>query len=417
MTAQGISYMAATGDSGTSIEPYSYPNYDPAVLMVGGTVATVDTSGNRTSEVGWSGSGGGWSTNTATFNVLPSWLHGNGVPTNINHRIFPDVALHASSSTGAYQFYLNGSLTSAYVGTSFASPVFAGSLAVAEQKIIAGGGLPPNGSGKQRFGRIQDLFYSQNGMSSVWFDITSGSNGKLPDGTTSNATAGWDMVTGWGAINFDAFVGTQVTSGPDFTVSASPSSQTVLQGNGTSYTVSVGAQNGFTGNVNLSVSGLPSGASGTFDVNPVVNSGTSTLSISTLTSTPAGTSTLTVTGTSGTLTHSTTVSLTVTAPVQADFAISAAPSSLTLRHNRSGNYTVTITGSNGFAGAVALSVSGLPTGTTGTFSPASVTGSGSSTLTITTTSSSPHGTVTLTITGVSGSLTHSKSVSLTVQRN
>ena len=213
MTAQGITYMAATGDSGTTIEPYSYPNYDPEVLMVGGTTATVNGSGVRTSEVGWSGSGGGWSTNTATFNTRPSWQTGTGVPTNINFRMSPDVALHASSSTGAYQFYLNGSLSSAYVGTSFASPVFAGALGVSEQKLISLGGLPANGAGKQRFGRIQDLFYSQNGRSDVWFDVTSGSNGKLPNGATSSATVGWDTVTGWGAINFDAFVSTQSGGG------------------------------------------------------------------------------------------------------------------------------------------------------------------------------------------------------------
>lgn len=230
MTAQGITYMAATGDSGTTIEPYSYPNYDPEVLMVGGTTATVNTSGVRTSEVGWSGSGGGWSTNTATFNTRPSWQTGTGVPTNINFRMSPDVALHASSSTGAYQFYFNGALSSAYVGTSFASPVFAGSLGVAEQKLISLGGLAANAAGKQRFGRIQDLFYSQNGRSDVWFDITSGSNGTLPNGTTSNATAGWDMVTGWGAINFDAFITTQ--SGGTVTIPSAPTSLAATAGNG-----------------------------------------------------------------------------------------------------------------------------------------------------------------------------------------
>ncbi len=228
MSAQGITYMAASGDSGTSLEPYSYPNYEPEVLMVGGTVATVDGSGNRTSEVGWSGSGGGWSTNSASFNTRPSWQVGNGVPTTINFRMSPDVALHASSSSGAYQFYLNGSLTSGYVGTSFACPVFAGSLAVAEQKIINQGGLPPNGAGKQRFGRIQNLFYSQNGRSDIWFDVTSGSNGTLPNGSTSNATAGWDMVTGWGAINFNSFVASQVST----TIPSSPTNLAATAGNG-----------------------------------------------------------------------------------------------------------------------------------------------------------------------------------------
>lgn len=240
MTAQGITYMAASGDSGTTLEPYSYPDYDPEVLMVGGTVNTFSGSGARLTETAWSGSGGGWSTNTATFNTLPSWQHGTGVPTGNNHRLVPDVALEAGNSPGAYAFYLNGSLSTAYVGTSFASPTFAGSLGVAEQNIISQGGLPANGSGKQRFGRIQDLFYSQNGRSDVWYDVTSGSNGTLPSGGTSSAGVGWDTVTGWGAINFAAFVSTQVTATPP----SAPSGLSAVAGNGSvalSWTAGTGA--------------------------------------------------------------------------------------------------------------------------------------------------------------------------------
>jgi subtilase family serine protease len=228
MSAQGITYMAATGDSGTTLEPYSYPDYEPEVLQVGGTVPVANASGVRTSETGWSGSGGGWSTNAATFNVLPSWQVGTGVPTNVNKRLVPDVALGASGSSGAYYFYYNGNLSTGSVGTSFASPLFAGGLAVAEQQIIAAGGLPANGAGKQRFGRIQNLFYSQNGRSDVWYDITSGSNGSLPSGGgTSSAHAGWDYVTGWGAINFNSFVSTQTNTpiAPQFTTNPQAGSQ------------------------------------------------------------------------------------------------------------------------------------------------------------------------------------------------
>lgn len=238
MSAQGITYMAASGDSGTTLEPYSYPNYDPEVLMVGGTIATVSGSNTRTAEVAWSSGGGGWSTNTATFNKLPSWQVGTGVPTGTNFRLSPDVALNAAGNgTGAYQFYFNGANTSGYVGTSFACPVFAGSLGVAEQKIIALGGLT-----SKRFGRIQDLIYSQNGRSDVWFDVTSGSNGKLPSGATSSATVGWDFCTGWGAINWDAFVTTQ--SGGTVTIPNPPTGLTASAGNATvglTWTASGGA--------------------------------------------------------------------------------------------------------------------------------------------------------------------------------
>jgi subtilase family serine protease len=208
MTAQGITYMAATGDNGApginstaGGGPFDYPNYEPEVLQVGGTVATVNGSGVRTSEVTWPDCGGGWSTRAKSINVLPAWQVGTGVPTGNNHRLLPDIALHASGATnnsvGAYPFVTNGSLTSA-IGTSFASPIFAGLLANVQQGLAAIGVTP-------RFGRIQNLIYSQNGRSDVWFDITSGNVGTLPSGSTATATAGWDYATGWGAPNMGAF--------------------------------------------------------------------------------------------------------------------------------------------------------------------------------------------------------------------
>jgi len=407
MSAQGITYMAASGDSGTSIEPYSYPDCEPEVLSVGGTVATTDSSGNRTSEVAWSSGGGGWSTNTATFNTRPSWQTGNGVPTSNNHRLVPDVGFHASSSTGAYQFYLNGSLSSGYVGTSFASPVVAGSLAVAEQQIAA------NVGGTGRFGRIQDLFYSQNGDATIWFDITSGSNGTLPDGTTSSAHAGWDFCDGWGAINWQAFVNSQ--SGPpvaDFSMNSTPSSQTVTVGSGTSYSVSTTALNGDSAPITLSVSGLPSGANGTFTSNPVNPGSGSTLNIRTSGSTPTGSYTLTIGGNDGTHTHSNQVTLVVNPVATPDFTISASPSSRSVKRGNSTTYTVSVGSVAGFSGTVSLSVSGLPSGVTASFSPSSVTGSGNSTMSVSTTRSAPRGTFTLTIKGASGTLSHTTTVTL-----
>ena len=81
---------------------------------------------------------------------------------------------------------------------------------------------------------------------------------------------------------------------------------------------------------------------------------------------------------------------------------------------RVGYPKVSMTGLNGFNGTVSLSVSGLPTGATTTFSPASITGSGASMLTVTTTSGTPAGNSQLTITGTSGALTHTASLTLTV---
>ena len=69
----------------------------------------------------------------------------------------------------------------------------------------------------------------------------------------------------------------------------------------------------------------------------------------------------------------------------------------------------------GFAGAVNLSVAGLPARATGTFNPASLAGSGTSVLTISTQKSTQKGTRTLTITGTGGGRTHSVTVTLVIQ--
>jgi hypothetical protein len=99
---------------------------------------------------------------------------------------------------------------------------------------------------------------------------------------------------------------------PDFSISASPASQSIGTGSSTSYTVTVAPINGFTGTVALSVSGLPTGATGTFSPTSITGgSGTSTLNVTTSSSTAVGTYTLTIKGTSGTLSHTTTVTLVI----------------------------------------------------------------------------------------------------------
>jgi uncharacterized membrane protein len=194
---------------------------------------------------------------------------------------------------------------------------------------------------------------------------------------------------------------------PDFSLSANPSSQTVSAGGAASYSVNIARVNGFSGTVTFSVSGLPSGATGTFT--PDLETGSSTLTVTSGASTPAGTYPLTITGVTGSLTHTTAVSLTVNVP---DFSLSATPPSQTVDQGASGNYSVTINPTNGFASGVTLSISGLPTGASSSFTPNPATGS--STLTVSTGASTPAGTYPLTITGVSGSLTHTAAVSLTV---
>jgi len=105
---------------------------------------------------------------------------------------------------------------------------------------------------------------------------------------------------------------------PDFTISISPPSQSVTQGQSTSYTVAVTSLEGYEGIISLSLSGLPRNSTGSLGPSSVHltsgGSATSRLSVTTTGSTPTGTHTLTVTG-RGTRTRSATASLTVQQPV------------------------------------------------------------------------------------------------------
>ncbi|MDR3689924.1 MAG: protease pro-enzyme activation domain-containing protein [Fimbriimonas sp.] len=245
MSAQGITYICASGDWGAqgAVNLY-YPDEDPEVLSVGGTSVWTDTPGNRTSEVVWGGSGGGWAPNADPFNVRPAYQTGVGLPANVTYRLFPDVALDADPGTG-YIIYLNGYLEAGWGGTSCSSPTVAGGLAACEQLIIACGGLPADGVGNRRFGRIQDLLYSLNGDPTVFHDITAGGNGWLPDGTASNATTGWDTATGWGTLLFSGLAARVLNYPPIAALSVSP--PTVAGGSNATGTVTfasaVGASN------------------------------------------------------------------------------------------------------------------------------------------------------------------------------
>ena len=84
-----------------------------------------------------------------------------------------------------------------------------------------------------------------------------------------------------------------------------------MPGNSTTYTTTIGALNGFIDTVNLTVNGLPTGATAGFSPASVSASGSSTLTVSTATTTPTGTYPLTITGTDGSLSHSATVTLVV----------------------------------------------------------------------------------------------------------
>ena len=235
-------------------------------------------------------------------------------------------------------------------------------------------------------------------------------------GTRLTVVVGTNKATG--DFTTIAFLGvTQVSGGsPNFTISASPASLSVQQGNQGTSTITTAISGGFNSAISLSASGAPSGIAVSFSTNPIPapGSGSSTMTITVDASTATGTYPITVTGNGGGIQQSTTVTLTVTAAP--NFTISASPASLSVQQGNQGTSTITTTISGGFNSAISLSASGVPSGTTASFNtnPIPAPGSGSSTMTITVGAGTATGTYPITVTGNGGGVQQNTTVTLTV---
>jgi kumamolisin len=408
MASQGQNFFAAAGDSSAwSASNEAWPADDANIVSVGGTdLTTSSAAGPWASETAWADSGGGISPDSIP---IPSWQQLSGVITSSNKgsttlRNGPDVAANAN-----FTFYVCADQTTCtandYGGTSFATPMWAGYLALANQQAASNG---------DSIGFIDPIIYPAalgSSYSTLFHDITSGSCG------TYSGITGYDLCTGWGSPKTTGLINLLAgSSTPTFTLSDSPGSLTITQGGSGSSTITVTDVGGFTGSVTLAASGLPSGVTAAFGTNPTT--GTSVLTLTASSTATTGSATVTITGTSGSLTASTTLALTVNSTATPNFSVAASPASVTVTQGASGTSTITITSTGGFNSATTLSASGLPTGVTAAFSTNPVTppanGSATSTLTLTASSSATVGAATVTITGTSGSTTHSTTIALTV---
>ena len=248
--------------------------------------------------------------------------------------------------------------------------------------------------------------------------VTAGGSSAMTATVGATAAAGTYTitVTGTGAsATHTTTVTLTVTSAPtsDFSIAASPSSLSVVQGGNGSSTISTAVTSGSAQAVSLSASGQPAGTTVSFNPVSVTAGGSSTMSVSVGSSAP-GTYSITVTGTGASATHTTTVGLTVVAAAASDFSLSASPSSLSAPQGGSGGSTISTAVTSGSAQTVNLSASGQPSGTTVSFSPASVTAGGSSTMTVNVGATTAPGSYTITVTGTGTSATHTTPVGLTV---
>jgi subtilase family serine protease len=167
--APGVTYVAASGDSGYGV---SYPAASPKVLAVGGTSLQLSSTGRRSSETAWSGAGSGCS----KYEAKPTWESDSGC----EHRSVADVAAVADPDTGVAIYSGSSSSGAGWFtvgGTSLATPVIAASVAV--------GGLSP---------QVATIAAHHSGL----YDVSTGQNGTCPIPYLCKAGIGYDGPTGWG---------------------------------------------------------------------------------------------------------------------------------------------------------------------------------------------------------------------------
>lgn len=213
--AEGMSFFAASGDSGaydcgTSSLAVDSPADDPWVTGVGGTSLTLNGSGSYGSETAWSctsancqsqapqGAGGGGG--ISSIFPVPAFQQGltpARAGSGNSGRYVPDVGADADPQTG-YAIYCTAQSANCQGdmvvgGTSAAAPLWAGIDALLNQSLT--------GQKTGSFGNMNAALYSvAKSQPNAFHDVKSGDN------LHYQATAGYDLATGWGSPDANQLV-------------------------------------------------------------------------------------------------------------------------------------------------------------------------------------------------------------------
>jgi subtilase family serine protease len=297
--AQGQNFFTASGDSGKWVSGgFVWPADDPYVVSVGGTdLDTASAGGPWASETAWVDGGGGISTNKF---AIPSWqvaAAASCAKCSQTYRNGPDVSANAN-----FSFYVCADQTKCtandYGGTSFATPMWAAYVALANEQAAS--------QGQASLGFINPALYDILAGSSYDTDF----HDILTGGNSYGATVGYDLASGIGSPNGDNLINALVppVSTASFSLSASPASISIAAGKSGQVAVTSKISGGFDAAVSLSAS------QSTFSPNPIPapGSGKSKMTITVGKNVKAGNYTITITGTGGGVTETTKVKLTVT---------------------------------------------------------------------------------------------------------
>jgi len=185
--AKNVSVFSASGDSGDHPGPkrdcgnsigVAYPASDPSVVAVGGTSLQLSSTDSILDEVAWNLSGGGVSSFTR-----PLWQTATQLPGD-TFRWVPDVSFLADQNTGVAVRFKNR--WHQVGGTSLGAPAWAATWTLLRQDA-AQHNVSLSAAPTELYQLGNSSLYS-----SVFHDITTGSNGQY------SAGPGWDAVTGWG---------------------------------------------------------------------------------------------------------------------------------------------------------------------------------------------------------------------------
>jgi subtilase family serine protease len=439
--AQGITWLAASGDAGAAAcdggavathgLAVNMPASIPEVTAVGGTEFNEgggsywSTTNNATGgsalsyipEMAWNDSaargelaatGGG----ASTYYAKPTWQTGAGVPAD-GKRDVPDVSLPASPDHDGYYLYTGGAL-GIVGGTSVGTPAFAGIVTLLNQYLVTNGIQAKVGLGNIN----PTLYHLAATASSVFHDVTVGSNiVPCTTGTTNcttgslgySAGVGYDLATGIGSVDANSLVtrwsSLTASVGSMSTLVASPTS--ISSTAGTTLTVTVEPTTGTTAPTGSVTFGVGAKTLGTMTL--VASGGTSTAALTvTGSSLAAGSNAITASyGGNGTFNGSVaTAVVTVTAAaVATTTAVSANPTSIAT--TASTKLTATVKPASGTTAPTGRVTFSLGTKTLGTGTLAASGSSGVATLAVSA-SSLAAGSNTITATyAASGSFTAS----------
>ncbi|HEY2521378.1 MAG TPA: S53 family peptidase [Streptosporangiaceae bacterium] len=210
-----VTVLAASGDSGATndkadgatLYPFpvvAWPSSDPLVTSIGGTQLQLAQDGNkiRPDQVWGDEYGAGGGGLSAVFGQ-PGYQNDVGSVVD-GHRGTPDISMSAAVSGGAWiyqSFEPGGAGWEILGGTSEATPIFAGIVALASQK--AGHPLGNIDTALYRLGAQSRL---KNGPSATGIvDVTTGTN-TFGNVTGYQARPGYDLASGWGTIDAARFV-------------------------------------------------------------------------------------------------------------------------------------------------------------------------------------------------------------------